>query len=278
VLQGSSVRRLFSGVYVPADFAVTDPVRLAAALAVLPPDALISGVTALQFRGVQVGPFEPLHFVTRHPHQVRRPGIQVTRVQHLPVASGRFVEMPYAFASAALDLDLVDLAAAGDWLVRLDLTSASELTTFAATFAGRHRARVRRAAALVCERVDSPRETRLRLCLVLAGLPQPTCNVVLGDAEFPIGRVDLAYLRWKVIIEYEGDQHRTDRRQWNIDINRQEEFTAVGWTVIRVTAEAMRRPRSVVRRVLAALRAAGLVVSDPRFSAEWVRLFETSAR
>jgi hypothetical protein len=118
----------------------------------------------------------------------------------------------------------------------------------------------------------------LRLCLVLAGLPEPACNVVLGDAEFPIGRVDLAYLHWKVIIEYEGDQHRTDARQWNIDINRQEQFTAAGWTVIRVTAEAMRRPRSVVRRVLGALRAAGLVVRDPRFSAEWVHLFETSAR
>jgi hypothetical protein len=126
----------------------------------------------------------------------------------------------------------------------------------------------------VRERVDSPRETRLRLCLVLAGLPEPECNVRVGTAEFPIGRGDLVYLQFKVIIEYEGDQHRTDVRQWNIDIQRQEDFAAAGWNVIRVTAHGMRRPRSVVHRVLGALRKAGFDGPGPSFSAEWCRLFE----
>ena len=44
------------------------------------------------------------------------------------------------------------------------------------------------------------------------------------DDQGPMGRVDLVYLAYKLIIEYEGDQHRTDRHQWNADIDRHEEF------------------------------------------------------
>jgi hypothetical protein len=35
------------------------------------------------------------------------------------------------------------------------------------------------------------------------------CNLIIGDDQGPIGRVDLVYLAYMVIIEYEGDQHRT---------------------------------------------------------------------
>jgi very-short-patch-repair endonuclease len=73
--------------------------------------------------------------------------------------------------------------------------------------------------------------------LVLAGLPVPECNLVIGDDHGPIGRVDLVYVAYRLIIEYEGDQHRTDRFQWNRDIDRQELFTRAHWTLIRVTSE-----------------------------------------
>jgi hypothetical protein len=70
---------------------------------------------------------------------------------------------------------------------------------------------------LVRGRVDSPRETWLRLCLVLAGLPMPECSLIVGDNQGPIGRVDLVFLAYKLTIAYEGDQHRTDRHQWTAD-------------------------------------------------------------
>jgi len=57
----------------------------------------------------------------------------------------------------------------------------------------------RAAITLVRERVDSPRETWLRLCLVLAGLPTPEWNLIIGDDQGPIGRVDLVYLTYKLI-------------------------------------------------------------------------------
>jgi hypothetical protein len=89
----------------------------------------------------------------------------------------------------------------------------------------------------------------LRLCLVLAGLPTPDCNLLMGTHDHPIGRIDLVFKKFGVLVEYEGDQHRTDRWQWNVDIGRYEEFTADGYLVIRVTGAAMRRAREVVCRV-----------------------------
>jgi hypothetical protein len=81
---------------------------------------------------------------------------------------------------------------------------------------------------------------------MLAGLPEPRCNVVLGTDDHPIGRVDLLIEGYFVIIEYDADQHRTDKAQWATDITRNEEFGAEGYRTVRVTAEHMRRPRSVV--------------------------------
>jgi hypothetical protein len=43
-----------------------------------------------------------------------------------------------------------------------------------------------------------------------------------------------------LIIDYEGDQHRTDRNQWNRDIDRQEDFARDNWMLIRVTSERAR--------------------------------------
>jgi hypothetical protein len=250
-------------------------VLIEAARTVIPAGAVVTSVTALQQQGVAVGPVRPLHFVTTHRHPVRRTSIKVTRVSKLPPHRGAQVTAEHAFASAAVQLDLVELVTAGDWLLRLGCCSLMSLRSYAASSTGRGGARARRAAALVRERVDSPRETRLRLLLVLAGLPDPECNVLVGTDDRPIGRVDLVYQQFRVIIEYEGDQHRSNARQWNTDIHRHEDFAEGGYTLVRITALRMRRPRDVVRRVFAALRCAGHAGPEPRFSAEWCQLFES---
>ena len=184
----------------------------------------------------------------------------------------------HCFLTAARTINLLELVIAGDWLVRLKLTSPGRLSSTASKSRVPGARLARRAAGLVRDRVDSPRESRLRLCLVLAGLPTPECNLTLGTDSYPIGRVDLVYEEFKVILEYEGDQHRTDRQQWNIDIDRAEEFTAEGYLVIRITAARMRRPRHVVGTVFAALRQRGYRGPDPVFNSEWSALFELSAQ
>ena len=54
-----------------------------------------------------------------------------------------------------------------------------------------------------------------------------------------------------VAVEYDGEQHRLDRRQYAWDIRRGEDLARLGWIVIRVVVTD--HPADVIRRVRAAL-------------------------
>ena len=245
-----------------------------AARLVLPPGTLATGVTGLQLHGVEIGDVAPLHFVTTHPGPIRRPTLRVTRVSVLPEAWDEVVVVPeHCWLVAALDLNLLDLVIAADWLLRLRLLNLRTLESYVVASRSRGSGIARRAIGLVRERVDSPRETWLRLCLVLAGLPTPDCNpTIRGDGVS--WRVDLVYRGFRIVIEYEGDQHRLDRDQWNLDIERQEGFTRNRWVLLRITAARARRPRWIVGRVYTMLRDAGYDGPPPVFDARWRELFE----
>jgi very-short-patch-repair endonuclease len=54
-------------------------------------------------------------------------------------------------------------------------------------------------------------------------------------------------------VEFDGAQHWTDAAQRSRDIDRLAELEALGWTIVRVSAEMLRgRPGTVVARVRAA--------------------------
>jgi len=213
-------------------------------------------------------------FATVHPWPVRRRDVKVMRLKDLPAQRELIAVPEHCWLVAASCFSLLDLVTAGDSLLRLRRTTLARLQSAVQGYAGRGVIVARAAAELVRERVDSPRETWLRLCLVLAGLPMPECNLIIGDDRGPIGRVDLVYLAYRVIIEYEGDQHRTDRNQWNRDIDRHEDFARHHWTLIRVTSERARWPRQLVRAVYQALRANGYDGPLPEFNELWVSLFD----
>jgi very-short-patch-repair endonuclease len=61
----------------------------------------------------------------------------------------------------------------------------------------------------------------------------------------------MGWIKYKVAVEYDGDQHRTDRRQYVRDQKRLRELEAAGWIIVRVIAED--RPADVIRRVRQAL-------------------------
>jgi hypothetical protein len=165
-------------------------------------------------------------FATTHPRQVRRRDVKVIRVKKLPPHRDGIASAEHCWLLAASTLNLLELVTAGDWLIRRRRTTLARLQSAVEGHSGRGVVAARVAVKLVRERVDSPRETWLRLCLVLAGLPIPECNLIIGDDRGPMGRVDLVYLAYKLIIEYEGDQHRIDRNQWNHDIDRHEDFAS----------------------------------------------------
>lgn len=277
-LSGPRVRRLFTGVYVAAETVPDHDLWVRAARHVLPPDTVAAGRTALRLLGIEVGPEFPLHFMTTHPRQVRQPRLTVSRTTRLPEHDGRTLGAEAAFLTAAAYLPLLDLVIAGDWSVRLKQTTPDRLRARAARYRGRGALLARRAAGLVRFRVDSPQETGLRLCLVLAGLPEPETNITLGNDGGPIGSPDLVLRALKVLLEYEGDQHRVNRTQWNIDISRAEEFQAERYAVVRVTALHLRHPRQLLRRIHSTLVERGYDGPEPQFTQEWVQLFEPGAR
>jgi Protein of unknown function (DUF559) len=118
--------------------------------------------------------------------------------------------------------------------------------------------RLRSTLKLVDGGAESPQESRVRLLLVGAGLPPPETQIEFTD-EFGIARirVDMGWRQWRVAVEYDGVQHWSDRYQRSWDIDRIAMLEAMGWVVIRVSAEMLSRPSVIIERVRCRLRAAG---------------------
>lgn len=113
--------------------------------------------------------------------------------------------------------------------------------------------RLREAIALMDAGAQSPKETWLRLLLIDAGLQRPSTQIpVLDDGGHPFAYLDMGWEDIKVAVEYDGDQHRTDRRQYVKDIARLDKVRRRQWIVIRVIAEE--RPYEILRRVREAFR------------------------
>ncbi|NUL45927.1 DUF559 domain-containing protein [Cellulosimicrobium funkei] len=139
------------------------------------------------------------------------------------------------------DIDLVVLADAiikRPWRKGRRVDALDTLDGLAATIQRAGRVKGVRRARLALERArigaDSPQETRTRLALVDAGLPEPDLQVRADPADPYSPAADLGYRDLKLAIQYDGEHHRT-REQQAIDADRDRAFQERGWTVIRLT-------------------------------------------
>jgi len=90
-------------------------------------------------------------------------------------------------------------------------------------------------------------ETRLRIELIRARLPRPLVQAELRDAAGCfIGRADLYYPDRRLVIEYDGENHR-DRLV--ADLRRQNALVNAGYHLLRFTVADLRAPGSVVAQV-----------------------------
>jgi hypothetical protein len=157
------------------------------------------------------------------------------------------VAAAYVWCQLAGGLPVSDLVAVGDAIVtgkrrgsrrETPLATIFELSEAARAWGSRRGARAL-ANALTWVRVgaESRPETHLRLLLVDAGLPEPVPNnpTVLAGGE--VLHPDLKYPQWRIVFEYQGDRHRTDRGRWQEDIRRKRAFEGAGWRVIEVTSD-----------------------------------------
>lgn len=152
------------------------------------------------------------------------------------------------FLDLASCLGLVDLVVLGDSLVKAGAVTPEQLRDVAAAAKGRGARLARRAGDLVRAGVNSPMETKARLLMVLAGLPEPVVNHVLRYDDGEIRRrLDLAYPRARLAIEYDGRQHAESPRQWQGDVRRREELDGGGWRLVVLLApDIYRTPRDTL--------------------------------
>jgi very-short-patch-repair endonuclease len=126
------------------------------------------------------------------------------------------------------------------------LTRATGVTTGdALSLTGRYpRARGLRRSEVALSLTDSgaqsPKETWLRLLLIDAGLPAPRTQIRVSDGVSE-AFIDMGYDGPKVGLDYDGQHHSADRKQYLHDIGRAELIERQGWINIRVVAEHSRR-------------------------------------
>lgn len=163
--------------------------------------------------------------------------------------------LPQTWAQLAAHVSLADLVMVGDAAATIlasehGLDVDAERGRVIAPLADAVRAAPRfngrpscvRALRLLGGCVLSPMETEARLALMAHGLPRPEANHVVPDLAFDSGMpvtLDLAWPAWSVAVEYDGDHHRTDQRQWRRDREKRATLQSRGWTVLEITADTL---------------------------------------
>jgi hypothetical protein len=99
------------------------------------------------------------------------------------------------------------------------------------------------------------------MLIVDAGLPRPVANanVHTPDGSW-IGCPDLAYLKQTIAIDYEGDHHRTDRRQYGNDLTHDRLYLMNGWLHLKYEAGMVYRG---AHQIIADLREAFAERGEP---------------
>jgi hypothetical protein len=114
-------------------------------------------------------------------------------------------------------------------------------------------------------------ETRLRMLIVLAGLPEPEVNMSIHDEDgVEIRRYDLSWPEVRVVVEYDGRHHVERIEQWERDLIRREAIDDDDWRiVVVVSAGIYRHPDQTVERIFRVLTARGLAGLPAAPSDDW---------
>jgi hypothetical protein len=281
-LRARDLARPHWGVRVAAspDLTLFDRCRLLASA--LPAHAFFCGVSAAALWGMplplrfvaerqpdlEVGVANPARAIRRQDARGRRLKISPTDVTAWHGV--RLTTPARTWCDLALTLSLGELVAAGDALLfhERPVVSRRELLDAVIAHPGRRGRRVlRRALELLSEFSESPKESELRVIVVTSGFPAPEVNPEIFDevGRF-VARVDLLFRNEKSILEYQGDQHRSDIRQWRRDLTRRAELESLGYHYDEAAAGDLDDVARLIRRIERNLRGRGWTghaISDP---------------
>lgn len=260
-LQTRSWRRLSHGQYSWCGLTHDVLLTLRAIAARMPASYAFSGPTAAWLLGLDMPPCAPVEVTVGRDMPIRaRAGVKLHRacLPDSDVVTRRGFRTTSALRTAC-DLgsrrDLVESVVALDALLHARLVQISQLQRYIEEHKGASGVRrLRRATANADGRSESPMETRLRLQLVRARLPRPHVQVDLRDPTGRLlGRADLYYPDHRLVIEYDGENHKERLAH---DLRRQNALVNAGYHLLRFTAGDLMQglPAPQVRRALSRLK------------------------
>lgn len=153
-----------------------------------------------------------------------------------------------------------------DALARATGITAEDVNPLTKIYAGTKGVRLcRQALELMDAGSQSPKETWLRLVLIDDGYPRPQTQIPLYEYGAVVANLDMGWPHIRVSVEYDGDQHRTDRETYVKDMRRAELIDRLGWINVRVVKED--RKIDILARVAdawARREREGMVVKSPK--------------
>jgi very-short-patch-repair endonuclease len=259
---------LGAGVYRWVGLKESPHLMLAAVARRLPAGAAFSGRTAAWLHGLDLSPCDPIEVTIPEPTGSSR--LAGASVRRSSLAGEEIVSRRGLPATSALrtvvDLGgrnpLTEGVVVADLALQAGLVTIAEMGTYVVEHPGtKGVARLRRVVELAEPKAESAMETRLRMLLVLAGLPRPEVQVSIHDREGRfLGRTDLFYRRQRLAIEYDGGNHR-DRLV--DDDRRQNGLVGAGLRLLRFTAaDVYGAPDTVAMQVRHSLAVSVALVSS----------------
>jgi hypothetical protein len=235
-------------VYCRADRADDPWTVVSAWLHALPDDSVLSGPTAAWLHGLELNPSNPVEVtVPLRTWPRSRPGLRVRHCAITPdevvcIDGRRATSIDRTLRDLSSRLPEVELMIALDGALRRGVLDASRHTS----------PRRLHRLALCAAPAESPMETRLRWLLVQAGLPRPEVQADLHDSNGTfLARADLYYPDARLVIEYDGGNHRDRLVE---DDSRQNTLVDAGYKLLRYTAsDVYQRPEFIVTQVRRAL-------------------------
>jgi hypothetical protein len=275
VLRGPGYRRLFRNVLVSAATPSSAVQRVQGALALQCELAWASHASAARVKGAPIPTIADEHVSVAHQKMRRHhkglrchvgdpTGVVVERGMRVSGDVPMFIEL-------GGQLGLVDLVVVGDWLVRRRGVTPERLVEACERSRHRDARKALAAARFVRADVDSPMETRLRLLLVLAGLPEPVVNLVVrADDGAVLRKYDLSYPAVRVAIEYNGKLHVEVVENWEDDLERRADIDEDDWRLVVVIGSGVYKdPLRTLRRVHRVLLARRMPGVPARLSEDW---------
>lgn len=238
-------RRLFQGVYAVPGEEIDHELRCRAATAFCPRGAMLTGASALTVHGVPLAQtFDDVTLLIGERVPVHRStGIVMRRGRAIdddwtPWHGIRLATPTRAVFDALRSLPPRRSIGCADAAVRAGAVHVDELYRLLAERHDNGVVRARKVVELIDARSESPKESELRVVLLLSGIAlEPQLEITLPNGRKV--RADLGDDELKVLVEYDGAWHGAETEVLH-DRRRRKELRDAGWHVIVVTADELR--------------------------------------